>query len=146
MNQNIRETLNLRRAKTAVTLNEISKDAKTPLMLEVEERLGKDIRKFLAQNHTEKGLSWDKIGEITKVSPKTLWKWGQKFGIKSRNTPNRKPNTTEGQFRNTSGYEHIVCCLCPACQGTSSKCSYTKIHQRGYCAFGCTSYQWNQLT
>ncbi len=147
MTQNTRETLNLRKAKTPVTLNEISKDAKTPLMLEVEERLGKDIRKFLKQNYVEKGLSWDKIAKVTKgVSPKTLWKWGQKFGIDSRNVPNNRPNAAGKQFRNTSGYKHLTCCLCPSCQGTSSKCSYTKIHERGYCVFGCTSYKWNQLT
>ncbi len=146
MNQNIRTTSNLHKTKIPVTLNEISKDAKTPLMLKVEERFGKDIRKFLTQNYTEKGLSWDKIGEITKVSPKTLWKWGKKFGIKSRNAPNNKPNTTEEKFRNASRYKHLTCCLCLSCQGTSSKCSYTKIHERGYCVFGCTSYKWRKLT
>jgi len=146
MNQNTK-ILNLHKTKIPVTLNEIDKDAKTPLMLKVEERFGKDIKEFLTQNYVEKGLSWDKIAKVTEgVSPKTLWKWGKKFGIKSRNTPNSKPNTTEERFRNTSGYEHIVRCLCPVCQGTSSKCSYTKTHQRGYCLFSCPSYKWRKLT
>ncbi|MBA7631295.1 hypothetical protein ES703_38825 [subsurface metagenome] len=146
MTQNKRETLNLRKAKTPVTLNEVSKDAKTPLMLKVEERFGKDIREFLKQHYIEIGLTWDEIGEITKVSPKTLWEWGQRFGIKSRNVPNNKPNTVEERFRDTSGYKHVKCCLCPTCQGTSSRCSYTKIHERGYCVLGCTSYKWRKLT
>ena len=144
MNQNIRTTSNLRKAKIPVTLNEIDKDAKTPLMLKVEERFGKDIREFLRQYRTEIGLSWDKIGEIAKVSPKTLWKWGKEFGIKSRNVPNTKPNTTEKRFRSTNGYEHVDCCLCPACQETPSKCGYTETHEKGYCVASCLSYKWRQ--
>jgi len=146
MTHNTKVTLNLHKAKIPVTLNELSKDAKTPLMLKVEERLGIGIREFLTENYVEKGLTWEKIAEITgRVSPKTLWKWGKEFGIKSRNAPNHKPNPTEKRFRNVSGYGHIECCLCPACQETSSKCGYTKTHKRGYCIASCASYKWNQL-
>jgi len=142
MTQNKRETLNLRKAKTPITLNKISKDSKTPLMLKVEERLGKDIREFLKQNYVEKGLSWDKIAKVTRgVSPKTLWKWGRKFGIKSRNTSGNEPDPAKEQFRNTNEYEHIACCLCLSCQETSNKCSYIKTHKRGYCIFSCPNYK-----
>lgn len=145
MTQNRKETLNLRKAKIPVTLNETSENAKTPLMLKVEERLGIDIRRFLRYHYIEKGLTWEKIAEIAEISPKTLWEWGKKLRIGFRNAPNTEPNTPEERFRSTNGYEHVVCCLCPTCQRTSSKCSYTKTHKRGYCIVYCPSYKWKQL-
>ncbi len=144
MTQNKKTMLNLHKAKTPITLDELSKDAKTPLMFKVEARLGKDIREFLRQNYIEKGLPWEKIAKTARVSPKTLWVWGKKFGIKSRPVPNSKPETVEKSFRNASGYKHIVRCLCLTCQETSSKCGYTSTHKKGYCMAYCENYKWNQ--